>query len=97
MVIFRKESMKKHENKVWNDYRDKVEWYFSQEWSERPYFEILYGDLKEPISDEVSKKNVLIHEKAEDIIWDSWNAGSNVQSAAYFLWMFFKKVGKIEE
>jgi len=89
--------MKKQENKVWNDYRDKVEWYFSQEWSEKPYFEILYGDLKNPISDEESKKNVLIHEKAEDIIWDSWNAGSNVQSAAYFLWMFFKKVGKLEE
>jgi len=89
--------MKKHENKVWNEYRDKVEWYFSQEWSEKPYFEILYGDLKQPISDEVGKKNVLIHEKAEDIIWESWNAGSNVQSAAYFLWMFFKKVGKLEE
>jgi len=88
--------MNKHDNKVWNDYRDKVEWYFSQEWSDRPYYEVLYGELKKPIDDELSEKNILIHERAESIIWEAWNAGSNVQSAAYFLWMFFKKVGKFD-
>jgi len=66
--------MNKHDNKVWNDYRDKVEWYFSQEWSDRPYYEVLYGELKKPIDDELSEKNILIHERAESIIWEAWNA-----------------------
>lgn len=88
--------MNKHDDKVWNEYRNKVEWYFSQEWSEKAYAEVLYGDLKQPISEEESQKNVLLHEKADNIIWEAWQAGSTIQSAAYFLWMFFKKVGKIE-
>lgn len=89
--------MNKHEEKVWNEYKNKVEWYFSQEWSDKPYNEVLYGDSNQLASEELSKKNVLLHEKAESIIRESWNAGSNVQSASYFLWMFFKKVGKFDQ
>lgn len=87
--------MNKHENKVWNEYRDKVEWYFSQEWSMRPYSEILHGGFENPTEEQI-RENVLLQEKAENIVWEAWNARSNVQSAAYFLWMFFKKVGRLD-
>jgi hypothetical protein len=89
--------MNKHDDKLFNDYKSKVEWYFTQEWSEKPFLEVLYDDLKEPKSEEVSKKNMLLHEKVDEVIWESWTAGSNIQSASYFVWLFFKRVGKFEE
>lgn len=77
--------------KNWEEYKEKVAWYFTQEWSEKSYEHVLQNFIKE-FSDEKKEKT---KKEIKSIMWESWIAGSSIQNCAYFIWVFFKKIEQI--
>lgn len=67
------------------EYKEKVIWYFEQEWVTVSYSKILENYLKK------CEKQDEAFMKIEDLIWDSWISGASVQNGAYFLQISFKK------
>lgn len=77
--------------KNWTEYKEKVAWYFTQEWSEESYEMILTRYKNYSLQQDQEKD---IEKEIKSIMWESWTAGSSVQNCAYFIWVFFKKMGK---
>lgn len=87
---------------LWENYRDKVEYYLMEEYCLEPFHEIIYSDVSETDMEseeltESEKKAHDIHDQVGDIIESGFKNKISIQRVARKVFSLFKELGKTKE
>lgn len=99
-VFLKKQTL---EQFLWENYRDKIEWYLMEEWDTNSFTEIFYGncylsDVEE--SDELTPEEIRaeeLHGGVHDIIEDGFEKGLSIPQTAKKVFDYLSKEKAIQQ
>ena len=84
-----------------DNYRDKIEWYLTQEWGTETFPEIFYRDCECDLDedcDEISEEEMRgddLHSGVWEIVNDGYERGMSVNQTAFAVYEYLKNEGAI--